>query len=421
MDDGSQPPLLGLIILLVLAIYSALAETATASVQRTLVKVRADKGDNRAVRALYVLDNFPGAVTTLLILTNIAHLGAAAIVTVYVTRTWGMSFVSLSTVVSTIFIFLFCEMLPKSLAKKYSLKISLFCSPLLVLLMKILSPLTRILTGIGNALAKKGSADDVSVTEDELQDIIEDMTEEGSISEEEGELISSALEFGDVTAESILTPRVDVQAVDVDADPESIFEFIRNQTHSRIPVYQGTIDNIIGVLGIRNYMKAYLKKNKAPGIKPLLDKVYYAHQSMEIHELLSEMSRNRFNLAVITDSYGGTLGIVTVEDILEELVGDIWDESDVVEEPIVKLDEGRWLADADTTLADVFDAMEFEDPEDENDEANLLLGQWCYEHFGSIPKCGQSFDYHNLKVTVDRIEHNRIMKVLLEVHPEAVK
>jgi len=416
MDDGSQPPLAGLVLLLITAVFSALAETALASVQKSLVRVRAEKGDSRAVKTLFILDNFDRAVTTLLILTNIAHLGAASIVTVYVTQRWGLNAVTISTIISTIFIFFACEMLPKSLAKKYSLRLSLACAPLLVLFMKVLSPLSLILTKIGSAAFKAEEVEDVSVTEDELQDIIEDMAQEGSISEEEGDLISSALEFGDVTAERILTPRVDVQAVDIDDRNENILEFIKNQNHSRIPVYQGTIDNIIGVISIRNYMKAYLKKRKAPSIKPLLDKVYYAHQSMEIHELLSAMSKNRLNLAVITDSYGGTLGIVTVEDILEELVGDIWDESDVVEEPIVSLGDNRWTADADTALKDVFDAIEFEDPEeDENDDDNILLGQWCYEHFGAIPKAGESFDYHNLKVTVESIEHNRIIKVNLEV------
>jgi len=416
MDDGSQPPLAGLIVLLITAVFSALAETALASVQKSLVRVRAEKGDSRAVKTLFILDNFDRAVTTLLIMTNIAHLGAASIVTVYVTQRWGLNAVTLSTIISTIFIFFACEMLPKSIAKKYSLRLSLACAPVLKLFMKVLSPLSYVLTKIGSAAFKAEEVEDVSVTEDELQDIIEDMAQEGSISEEEGDLISSALEFGDVTAESILTPRVDIQAVDVNAKKEDILDFIKDQTHSRIPVYQGTIDNIIGVISIRNYMKAYLKKRKAPGIKPLLDKVYYAHQSMEIHELLNAMSKNRLNLAVITDSYGGTLGIVTVEDILEELVGDIWDESDVVEEPIVSLGNGHWMADADTPLSDVFDAMDFKDPEEDgNDEPNVLLGQWCYEQFGRIPKAGQSFEYHNLKVTVERIEHNRIMKLDLEV------
>ena len=416
MDDGSQPPLAGLVFLLITAVFSALAETALASVQKSLVRVRAEKGDSRAVKTLFILDNFDRAVTTLLILTNIAHLGAASIVTVYVTQRWGLNAVTLSTIISTIFIFFACEMLPKSIAKKYSLRLSLACAPLLKVCMKVLSPLSFILTKIGSAAFKAEESDDVSVTEDELQDIIEDMAQEGSISEEEGDLISSALEFGDVTAERILTPRVDIQAIDIDSKNDEIFEFVRNQTHSRIPVYQGTIDNIIGVVSIRNYMKAYLKKRKAPRIKPLIDKVYYAHQSMEIHELLTAMSKNRLNLAVITDSYGGTLGIVTVEDILEELVGDIWDESDVVEESIVSLGNGHWMADADTPLDDVFDAIDFEDPQkDENDDDNVLLGQWCYRQFGRIPKAGQSFDYHNLKVTVDSIEHNRIMKVQLEV------
>lgn len=416
MDDGSQPPLLGLFILLAAAVFSALAETAFSSVQRTKIKVASDKGDYRAARALRILDNFDLAVSTLLIITNISHLGAAAMVTLYVTKTWGMSAVGLSTILFTIFVFFSCELLPKSIAKKYSFRITVATASLLTFFMKILKPFASVLTSIGRSMAEKvADTSDVSVTEDEIQDIIEDMTQEGSISEEEGDLISSALEFGDVTAQSILTPRVDVQAVDVDSDPDQILSFVKNTTHSRIPVYQTSIDNIIGALGIRKYMKAYLKNRKAPRIRPLIDKVYYAHQSMEIHELLDVMSKNRFNLAVITDSYGGTLGIVTIEDILEELVGDIWDESDEVRESIVRRDANRWIADADCSLSDVFARIDFHDPEDVEENENISLGQWCFEHFSSIPANGDSFDYHNLHVTVDRIEHNRIIKVLLEV------
>ncbi len=416
MDDGSQPPLLGLFFLLAAAVFSALAETAFSSVQKTRIKVAADKGDYRAVRALKILDDFDRAVSTLLIITNISHLGAAAMVTLYVTKTWGLGAVGLSTIIFTVFVFFACELLPKSIAKKYSFRITVSTASLLTFFMKLLRPFASVLTSIGRSMAKKvADTSDVSVTEDELQDIIEDMTQEGSISEEEGDLISSALEFGDVTAENILTPRVDIQAVDVSARAEDILAFVKNSTHSRIPVYQNSIDNIIGVLGIRKYMKAYLKNRKAPRIKPLIDKVYYAHQSMEIHELLNEMSKNRFNLAVITDSYGGTLGIVTIEDILEELVGDIWDESDVVRESIVRKDAGKYLADADCTLSDVFAEIGFEDQADDEENDNISLGQWCFEHFTSIPSNGESFDYHNLHVTVEKIEHNRIMKVLLEV------
>ncbi|MBP5552024.1 MAG: HlyC/CorC family transporter, partial [Spirochaetales bacterium] len=311
------------------------------------------------------------------------------------------------------------EMLPKSIAKKHPEKLILRCAGLLSLLMKILSPLANLLTAIGRSVTKhqKGDAP-VSVTEDELHDIIDEMAEEGTLDENQSDLISSALEFGDVTAESILTPRVDIAAIDIEDDPEEILAFIRKQTHSRIPVYEGTIDNIIGVVQIRKFLKSYLQTGSIPDIRETMDKVYYAHQSTEIHELLPQMSKKKLNMAVITDSYGGTLGIITVEDILEELVGEIWDESDIVQEPIVPLTDDTYLVDATQTLNAVFDFIDFDDPqEDDKDGANLQIGEWVYEQFSEIPKKGDYFDYFNLRVTVDDIHHNRIYKVRIQVIP----
>lgn len=362
---------------------------------------------------LAVLDSFDQAITTLLICTNIVHIATAGIVTVYVTKKWGLSAVTISTIVTTIVVFFFGEMLPKSIAKKYPEKIATLCVQPLSFFMKLFKPASFLLTKIGQSAARHTDADpQVSVTEDELQGIIEDMTEEGALDENQSDLISSALQFGDVTVESILTPRVDVCAIDVEEDPSVIIKTIKEEAHSRLPVYEGSIDNIIGVLQIRKYLKAYLQNGTAPDLRSMLDEVYYAHQSMEIHELLPEMSKRKLNMAVITDSYGGTLGIVTVEDILEELVGEIWDEDDIVEEPIVKNDDGSYTVDSEETLADVFDTIGFEDPdEDDKDTANLLLGEWVYEHFSTIPNEGDSFDYYSLRVTVNEMEHNRILNV----------
>lgn len=333
MDDGSKPPLIQLFLLLCFSAYLAFAETAFASVSKNKIKIAADRGDSRAKRALRALDNIENALTTLLICNNITSLTIASIVTVFVTKRWGLSFVSLGTIITTLVIFFACEMLPKTLAKRFSYPICLACSGLLVLLMRLLKPFASLLTVIGEKAANRTKEDEeVSVTEDEIQDIIEDMAEEGTLDEEQSTLISSALQFGDLKAKDILTPRVDIAAIDVDDNPEDILEFIKTQTHSRIPVYEETIDNIIGVLGIRNYMKAYVHNKKAPSVRPLLDKVYYAHANTEIHELLPLMSKHKINMAVVKDEYGGTLGIVTVEDILEELVGEIYDESDEVKE-----------------------------------------------------------------------------------------
>lgn len=420
MDDGSKPPLLWVILLLIGAAYCAITETALSSVSKNKIKVASEHGNPNAKRVLSILDDFDKAITTLLICTNIFHIAVAAIVTVYVTRRWGINAVSLSTIITTIAVFFAGEMLPKSIAKKKPEKLILACSGMLSLLMKVLSPLSFILTKIGQSVTKhqKGDAP-VSVTEDELHDIIDEMAEEGTLDENQSDLITSALEFGDVTAESILTPRVDIAAIDVDDVPERILAFIREQTHSRIPVYEGSIDNIIGVLQIRKFMKSYLQTGIIPDIRETMDKVYYAHQSTEIHELLPQMSKQKLNMAVITDSYGGTLGIVTVEDILEELVGEIWDETDIVHEPIVRLSEDTYLVDATQTLNAVFDYIDFDDPEeDDKDGANLQIGEWVYEQFPTIPRNGDCFDYFNLHVCVDDIQHNRILKVKIQVMPK---
>ncbi len=416
LDDGSKPPLLGVIFLLLTAAYFALTETSISSVSKNRLKVATEHGDARASKVLSILEKFDLAITTILIGTNIVHIVTASVVTVYVSKRWGLSFVSLSTILTTIVVFFFGEMLPKSIAKKYPEKISKICVYPLSIFMIIFKPLSALLTFIGQTAAKRGPSDSqVSVTEDELQNIIEDMTEEGTLDENQSELITSALQFGDVTVESILTPRVDVCALDVEEEPSEIIKTIKEQAHSRLPVYEGSIDNIIGVLQIRKYLKSYLQNGKTPNLREMLDEVYYAPQSMEIHELLPEMSKRKLNMAVITDSYGGTLGIVTVEDILEELVGEIWDEDDVIEEPIVQNADGSFTFESEVTLADVFDALDYQDPdEDDKDAANLLLGEWIYEQFAAIPKEGDSFEYHNLKVTVQKMEHNRILKAKIE-------
>ena len=420
MDDGSKPPLLWVILLILGAAYCAITETALSSVSRNKIKAASEHGNPRARKVLDILDNFDKAITTLLICTNILHISTASIVTVYVTRRWGINAVTVSTIITTIVVFFAAEMLPKSIGKKQPEKIILSCAGLLSILMKVLSPFARFLTWIGQKAASRSKADaPVSVTEDELHDIIDEMVEEGTLDENQSELISSALEFGDLTAESILTPRVDICAIDIEDSPEEILAFIKKQTHSRIPVYEGSIDNIIGVIQIRKYLKGYLQSGTMPDIRETMDKVYYAHQSTEIHELLPQMSKRKLNMAVITDSYGGTLGIVTVEDILEELVGEIWDETDVVHEPIVKISDDTYVSEATQTLNAVFDYIDFDDPEDEEkDGANLQIGEWVYEQFNSIPKDGDTFDYYNLKVTVEEIKHHRILKVRIQVLPK---
>ena len=421
--DGDSNSILSAIILIVLlffAAYFAVCETAFASVSRIRLKTAADRGDRRARKAIYVTEHFDKAISTLLIGTNIVHLAAAAYVTVLVTRRWSLSAVTLSTIITTVVIFFAGEMLPKSIAKKYSESFSLGTAGSLCFFMRIFTPISVVLTAIGNFAARLTKGDsEVTVTEDELYDIIENMTDEGELDEEQGELVTSALDFADVTVESILTARVDVTAVDVDWPQEKIMATIRSLRHSRVPVYEGTIDNIIGVLQIRRYIKAWLADRDGLDLRALLDEPYFIHQSANIDELLPIMSSKKLNMAIVTDNYGGTLGVVTVEDILEELVGEIWDEEDIVEESCVRNADGSFTFDAEVDIDDAFEFMDYEDP-DEFDFEHKLLGEWTYEQFDLLPEEGDSFTYNGLRVTVQKIEHRRILLLRIERLPDAL-
>ena len=380
MDDGSRISWLILILLFLGAMFFAFAETAFASVSRTRLRARVDRGDSRAKKALYVTENIDRAITTILIGTNITHLAAASIVTVNVTRIWGVSAVTLSTLLTTLAVFFFAEMLPKSIARKYAETISLASASLLCFLMTVLRPFSALLAMIGNSAAKllPGEAE-ASVTENELYDIIEDMTEAGTLDEDQGELISSALQFGDVTVESILTSRVDVAAIDIAMPQEEILTFIKEQTHSRLPVYEDTIDNVIGILQVRNYIRHYLRQGKYLDMRPLLEEPMFVHQSTKIDDLLPVMSVKKQNVAIVLDNYGGMLGIVTVEDILEELVGEIWDEDDQIEETFIRLQDGTLSVDPEEHVIDVLDELDIHYTEEQEEEIlNKQMSELTY-------------------------------------------
>ena len=408
-----------ILILLLFAAYFAVCETAFASVSRIRLKLEADRGDRRAKKALRVTEQFDRAITTVLIGTNIVHLAAASYVTVLVTRRWGVGAVTLSTFITTIVVFFVGEMLPKSIAKKYSERLSLGMAGSLCFFMRVFAPLSALLTAIGKAAAKLTRGDsEVTVTEDELYDIIETMTDEGELDETQGELVTSALSFGEVTVESILTARVDVAAIDVDWPREKILALVREVRHSRVPVYENSIDNIIGILQIRKYIRAWVEAPEDVDLRALLDEPYFIHQSAKIDELLPVMSGKKLNMAVVTDNYGGTLGVVTVEDILEELVGEIWDEEDLVVETCVRNPDGSFSFDAEVDIEDAFSFMDYEDP-DQFDFEHKLLGEWTYEQFDKLPEQGDSFTYNGLLVTVEELEQRRIRKLRIAPAPAA--
>ena len=415
MDDGSILSVLIILALLLCADYFAVCETSFASVSRIRLKTAMERGDRQANKAMYVCEHFDKAITTILIGTNIVHLSCASYVTVLVTRRWGISAVTLSTFVTTIVVFFVGEMLPKSIAKKYSLRLALGTASSLVFFMHLLTPVSFALTKIGEFASHLTRGDsEVSVTEDELYDIIESMTDEGNLDSEQGDLVHSALAFGDLTAESILTARVDMETIDVDDPLDEVLAQVKASRHSRIPVYQDSVDNIIGVLQIRRFMREYLRKREKTDLRSLLDEPYFVHQSAKIDELLSVMSSKKINMTIVTDSYGGTVGIVTVEDILEELVGEIWDEHYEVELPLRRLSPDCFLVDAGMDLAD----FQAQFPLAKGSEM-VSVGGWVMEQFGRVPEAGDRFLRDGWEIRVTRAERHRVAEIQIRRETQA--
>ena len=418
MDGDSWLSWIPIVFLLCMAAYFAVAETAATSVSRIRLKTRLDQGDQKAKRALYVQDNFDRAISAILIGTNIVHISTATLTTVLVTRTWGASWVALGTIVCTIAVFFAGEMLPKSIAKRYSERCALATAPSLCFFMRIFAPLAKALSHIGEFFSNLAKGEpEITVTEDELYDIIETMTDEGELPEDRAELVHSALEFADVTVERVFTPRVDVAALDVNTPPEKILSFIREQRHSRLPVYEGSIDNIIGVLQIRKYVRVYLRERKYPELRSLLDAPCFVHQSTSIDELLEELNRQKVSLAVVTDNYGGTMGIVTVEDIIEELVGEIWDEHDDVVEDIRHQTDGSWLVSGSASVDDVAEELDVKDKDEEEIDA-VAIGGLVQEKLSRLPKVGDRFTWGQFEGTVTRATNRRVQEVRLTPRKE---
>ena len=329
MDSDSWLPVVSILSLMLVACYFATAETALASANPNRIKSLAEDRNRRAQKTAALLDDFDRALTTLLVGTNIVHIACASLTTLFVKRLWGAGAVAVSTVVLAIVVFFAAEMLPKSFARAYPEEAALALAPSLRTLMTLLSPITVLFSGISKFITRLfGVPDAPTVTEDELYDIIESIGEEGGIEEEASRLIHSALEFDDITVQQVLTPRNRMVTVALDDSCEEILSVIRESRHSRLPVYDKTPDNIVGILGIRRYLKAYLAQGESVSLAELMDPPYFLPRKRRIDDALSEMSGRKQHIAVVRDDFGGVLGIVTVEDILEELVGEIWDEDD---------------------------------------------------------------------------------------------
>lgn len=426
MDDGSIWLLIVIYVLLVFGgAYFASAESAYAAMNKIRMKNIADDGDRRAKRALYIVNNFDRALTTILIGNNIMHIGSASLATLAANKIAmhngadGSVYVVYSTVITTVIVFLISEMLPKSYAKAYSEKMSLAYSGSMRFLMKILYPVAFVFMGISKLVTRLFTKkEEPTVTEDELADIIDTVGEEGVLDEGQSDLLQSAMEFSQSTVGDVLTSLNDVVSVDIESDPKDILALIEKTKYSRLPVYKGSRDNIIGILGIRGYLRTYIRHEKTD-VKALITPAYFVSDSAAIDDTLKEMSRGRIYMAVVRNAKGKITGIVTIEDFLEELVGEIWDEDDVVNENFAKLGGNRFEISGLLSVRDAFRNMDLTVPE--GPIASRPMRAWVLEKLGHIPKEDEEFECGHLEVTVSDMHENRIKKIIVKVDYDAIE
>jgi len=405
-----------IILLLVMAsAFFSSSETAYSSSSRIRLKSYADNGSKKAKRAYYIYEHYDKALSTILVGNNIVNIAASALATLLFVSFFGeASGTVLSTVVLTIIILIFGEVLPKNIAKENSEKIAMGFSGILYFLMVILTPVTFLLlklSDLAKKLASRGKTDkEPSVTEDELKYIVESIEDEGVLEEQESELVQSALEFDEKTAYDILTPRVDMTAIAENESADKIRQIILNERYSRIPVYRDSVDNIIGILHTRDYLEALLTTD-SPKLTDLIQPAYFIYRSKKLSSLLADFKYKRLHIAIVTDDYGGTLGMVTMEDLLEQLVGDIWDEDEEVENRIQKLGDHRYEISGDCHIDELLELLEKDDKYIETESKSV--GGWVTEQLGDIPESGAELNYKDLTIRVKKVEDNRITAIVV--------
>ena len=410
MDDGSITLLAALIILVAFSAFFSASETAFSSLNQIRLKSRAEDGDSAAARVLAMSEKYDKLLSTILIGNNIVNIAAASIGTILFTQMLGAERgATMSTIVLTIIVLIFGEVTPKSLAKEMPEKVATAVSPFLVLLMALMTPLTWLFTQWKKLLGHfvhSGEAD--TITEGELMTMVSEAENDGELTDRESELIRSAIEFDDVEVEEILTPRVDVVAVEDDIPLEELAQTFAESGYSRLPVYHGTIDNIIGVVHEKDFYIARLKK--ATKIDDLVVPTLYTTGSTQISQLLRTLREQHHHLAVVVDEYGGTEGIITLEDILEELVGEIWDEHDEVTEDFRKQSDGSWLVSGSASVDDLYEELDL--PEEEDIDSNTVNGL-VQEKTCHLPKVGDRFTLGEYDGVVTRTAKRRVTEVRL--------
>ncbi len=407
--------IVGIIVLTVLSAFFSASETSYNSLNKIKLKNKANEGSKGAKKALLLVDNYDKLITTILIGNNIVNIAAATIATLLFTeiiKSQPDLAATVSTIVVTVITLIFGEITPKSIAKEFSEGFAIRVATILQILCLIFTPFTWLFSKWQKLLIKMFKPNEnTAMSEAELITMVDEATTEGGIDKDEGELIRSAIEFNELTVKDIFTPRVDVIAVEANAKKDELRDLFLENGFSRLPVFEEDIDNVIGVLHEKDFYKNYFKKEF--DIKKYMSQTIWVTLNSTLSNVLKMLQKSKAHMAVVLDEYGGTAGIVTLEDILEELVGEIWDEHDEVIEDIVQISENEYQIDGGCNIEDMFDT--FHQKYDSDELEVTTVSGWVIDCFGYIPSVDEQFDFHNLTIKVIDADPKKVTKIYVKV------
>lgn len=418
MDSDSIIQIIFLVILLILSAFFSSAETALTMINKIRIKTLADEGNKKAAVVLKIEDNPDKMLSAILIGNNIVNISASSLVTIFVQNLFGNWAVSIGTGVLTVLVLIFGEIAPKTAATTYADTLAMFYAKPIWLLMVVLTPvifiINKLASGVMRIFGLKGDVRENTFTEDELRTIMTVSHEEGVIEKEEREMINNVFDFGDAEAKDVMIPRIDMCMVDVESTFDELIEIFRENKYTRLPVYQDSIDNVIGIINIKDLI--LYRSGENFNIRDYLRDAYYTYEYKKLSELMAEMRKDSVNITIVLDEYGAAVGLITIEDLLEEIVGEIRDEYDYDEVDAFKeIAPGEYIVDGQVKLDDVNDTLGLSLVSEDYDS----LGGYIIGFLDRLPTAGDKVETDNVTLVVDSMDKNRIDKIHIYIREDA--
>ena len=409
----------GILACIIMSAFFSGSEMALSAANEIRLENMSQGGDRKAGRTLHLVRNFDDILSTILIGNNLVNIAASSLVSVLIITVFGSDRWSwVGTLVLTIVVIVFGETIPKITAKRNATKRAISSTPVISVLRIVFYPVTWIIVGLVHLLilplgGEKEEEEDPEESVEELQNIIETAEDEGILDSDDTELLQNAIDFAEVSASEAMTARVDVQAIDIEDDWQDILTFVENTPFSRIPVYESGIDNIIGIIHLNTFLRQLVdSEGKQFDLRPMLMEPCYVYKTMKLPSVLTQMRNAKQHLAIVTDEYSGTLGVITMEDVLEQVVGEIWDETDTVEDEVKFISETSCEIDGDMPISEFFELEDMD--EDSFEFESETVGGWTVEQFDRFPEEGESFEFEGLRITVLKMDGRRVDRVLAE-------